>query len=296
MTQIPLKIENEFGNLRTAIVQGASNLPAMDSLDEVAKHYDISYYDRERQYHPEDPGHYDVDRFREQLATFHKTLESNGVQLIHARDVPYAYVQCFTRDLGFAVGDTFFFGHSRHKVRDVEKRGFEHLKDSFADYVEIQNGHIEGGSVIVNGKTVFVGIDRQTYQGGFEELKSHLVRRGYECVPVPCEQSVLHLDCRFNIYSPEGAVLFTNGVKQEGIDNLKKHFNGKIDIMPDEERATLGSNFLMVSPKAAIVDPRNRRTNEILYKNGSGLIETRYDEVTKLWGAFRCSVMPLYRD
>lgn len=293
MTSLNLKVDSEWGRLRVALVNAGNSLPPIGDLGKIP--YDLSYYDKEKKFHPEDEP-YDNVKVREQLVFLHNTLQANGVELLHATDVEHAYVQLFTRDLGFVIGDTFYFGRSRHKVRDIEKRGLEFLKGKVSNYVEIENGNIEGGDVFPYGKKVFIGISRQTNLQGFRALEPDLRRRGYEAVPVPLTEEALHSDCRFNMFSYEGAVLLENAFTQEGIGNLESHFRGEIFHLPDEERITLGTNFFMISPALAIADKRNGHTNEILDRHGINVIEIDYSEVTKLWGGPRCSVMPLYRE
>ncbi len=292
MTTLNLKVDSEWGRLSLALVNAGNSLPPIKDLGNIP--YSLDYYDREKKFHPEDEP-YDNVKVREQLAFLHNILQANGVELVHAQDVEHAYVQLFTRDLGFVIGDIFYFGRSRHAVRDIEKRGLEFLKELVSGYVEITQGNIEGGDIFLYGKKIFIGISRQTNLEGFRALESDLRPMGYSAIPVPLTQEALHLDCRFNMFSYEGAVLLEHAFTQEGIENIETHFKGEIFRLPDQERITLGTNFFMISPTLAIADKRNSRTNEVLDRHGINVIEMDYSEVTKLWGGPRCSVMPLYR-
>lgn len=290
MENLKLNINSEYGKLELVIVHNASTLVPLDQLDKVP--YDMSYVEKELKFHPE-TADYDVDKLRGQINTFHKLLEDKGVSLIYGKDVEHAALQFFTRDIGFVVGDTFYFSVMKGENRKIEQKSIEHLKPILPKYVELTERMIEGGDVFVHGKNVFVGISRQTSWEGFYDLERHIGSRGYQAIAIPCDESVLHLDCRFNIASSDKAVMSREGIYPDGIKTLEKYFD--ITDVTSEELKTLGPNFFNISPKDTIVDKRNERLNNILYKQGKIIYELDFSEVIKLWGGFRCTILPLYR-
>lgn len=294
MDGLKLQVNSEFGRLRKVIVHGASNLVGPQYLEKIP--YELSYVDKEIKYHPES-GWWDVEEAQNQLKTFQSVLKENGVELVRPENVEHAWLQLFTRDIGFVIGDMFYFANMKHEVRKIEQRGIEYLKELFPKYQILNNnGSIEGGDIFVHENKVFVGISRQTSISAFEELLNHVSKQGYKCIPVPCEESVLHLDCRFNIISPDKALIYGNDIKPEGIINLRENFNGEIIRGPDQEINTLGPNFLIISPNIVVVDKRNQLTIDELKNQGYGVIPLDFSEVTKMWGSFRCTTLPLYRE
>ena len=83
------------------------------------------------------------------------------------------------------------------------------------------------------------------------------------------------------------------GILPEGIKTLDKYFD--IEDITQDGLKTLVSNYLMISPNEAIIDRRNKRLGNLLNKYGITPYELDFSEVTKLWGAFRCTTLPLYR-
>jgi len=290
--QLFLNISSEYGALSSVLVCGGATAVAPEEVETLEKKHGDDYSQRGLTYHPE-TDYWDVPLLRTQLRVFHQILKSRGVKLLFPADIPEAWLQFFARDVGFVVGDTFYSPVLRHNIRRLEKDGLENLRPSFPNWVTLTTPSLEGGDVFVHGTRVFVGISRQTTWPAFDEFRGNVEQKGFECVPIACEESVLHLDCRFNIVSQGEAVLSRSGITPAGVKTLEKHF--ELIEITDQELLTLATNYLILSPAEVAVDKRNERVARILQNAGYEIISLEFTEPTKVWGGLRCATCPLER-
>ncbi len=289
-----VKIESEYGRLHRVVVHAGNTMIAPKELKRLLKKHDSLQLMEEAKYHPES-GIWNRGALCSQLAGFHDVLRDRGVELIYAQNVSDAWTQFFTRDAGFVVGDTFYFGVFRDQIRRLEKQGIVFLKNYFERTVELTNPSIEGGDVFVHGNKVFVGIGRQTTNAAFKELQDHVESRGFCCIPVECDESVLHLDCRFNIVGVNTAMMLPEGISPRGIKTLERHFN-LIKIADKTSKKTLVTNYFIISPEEVVVDERNGQVAHILQDAGYKVVLIPFTEPTKIWGGLRCATCPLVRE
>jgi len=289
---IRLAISDEYSRLTHIAVNDAGALVGPDEAAHLhAKHG--AHIEAERADHPEDAP-WDAQRVRAQHAEFLRTLEQEGVQLWHAPSVPEAIYGVFTRDIAFVIGSTFFHARPGDGVRRLEREGIAPLTDTLHDVVDLKRGNIEGGDVLVDGDRVWVGQTRfSTDTEGLNGLREALAPAGVEVVPVPLAQGVLHLDCRMALLPHGRALLYDGDMDEEAAQRIRKTYE-VIDVTRDELTA-LGPNVLSISPEKIVVDARNKRLDRALRAEGFDTIPVVYDEVTKLWGAFRCTTLPLRR-
>lgn len=293
MTLLPLGVQSEYGRLRAVVVNAGAALVPNSEIGTYHARYG-SRIEEEVQYHPE-AAPWDPDRVRAQHAGFIAELEGRGCDIHFTRDVPGGIYALFTRDVGFVIGDTFFCARLGDGVRRIEQEGLADLTPRFPRVARLASGIVEGGDVMVHGHKVFVGVTSySTDREGFEGLRAQLEPRGYECIPIRLRENVLHLDCRLSILSPEHALLHSDDVHPDDAQRLEREF--RIIPVRDEELETLALNVLSIAPGQVIMDARNRRVAAALEAEGFETIPLEFDEVSKLWGAFRCATLPLYRE
>lgn len=287
------KMTDERGSLKSALVGTGATLIPPEKTGEAERQFGDNYGEKELRYHPE-AGQWSVPRWQAQLRYFRDILEEHGVRLVSPQEVPGAWMQAFTRDVGFTIGDTFYVPVMRHNIRRAEKAGIQSLYERLPfRVVELETPHLEGGDVFVHGSKVFVGISRQTTQPAFKELADHVRSEGYDCIPVECDESVLHLDCRFNIVNERKAVIIPDGVRPRGLDTLKEHFE-LVELSSDGLK-TLTTNYVFVTPSTVLADSRNKEVAALLSEEGCEVIPLPFTEPTKAWGGPRCSICPLER-
>ena len=282
--------ERDF--LRVALVGTGNTVLDPAQAAEAEQFFGDDYYRKEVKHHPE-TGEWEPTLWRSQLSFLRSVFESRGVSLLYPQDIDRAWLQVFTRDIGFVIGDTFYVPVMRHNIRKAEQEGIKPLKERFHSFVELQKPHLEGGDVFICKGKVFVGISRQTTWDAFEELERYLLPRGFECIPVECEEEVLHLDCRFNLLGGDRAVIIPRGVKLAGVNVLDRYF--QLVELPETNLETLATNYVFLSSKEVVADERNEEVIRLLRQDGYQVISIPFTEGTKVWGGPRCSVCPLLR-
>ncbi len=154
--------------------------------------------------------------------------------------------------------------------------------------------YLEGGDVLVYGKTVFVGNSgRATNKAGIEWLRNYLSHFGYDVVEVRLKKTTLHLDCALSLVR-EGLMVVCLEALLDGIPEKLKNWD-KINVSYDDAQA-LATNGLPVNEHAYITDIVFKDTvGRELEKRGITVEYVDYKFSRKLEGAFRCSTQPLLR-
>ncbi|WP_390629056.1 dimethylarginine dimethylaminohydrolase family protein [Bacillus litorisediminis] len=200
--------------------------------------------------------------------------------------------QVFTRDIGFTLGGIIYVADMAHDVRKGEEQMLKHwLEDQEISYFNLVGNHIEGGDVLIDRETIYIGISNRTDQETIQYLQS--IIRDFEVVAVPFTEKYLHLDCVFNIISPKEALFFPEAFTQKEIDFLASRY--ELIEVNGEEQFQLGTNVLSIGNKKILSLPVNTEVNSELRKRGYEIIEVDITEIIKSGGSFRCCTMPLLR-
>lgn len=223
---------------------------------------------------------------------FVETLEDHGVEVILLPAIKMFPEQVFTRDIGFTLGNILFVAEMANKIRQGEEEVLKSmLEQQEISYLNLKGDMIEGGDVIINGETVYVGLSNRTNDDAIEHLQSILPH--YEVVKVPFKEKYLHLDCVFNIISPTEALYYPEAFTQKELDILASRF--ELIEVTDEEQFTLGTNVLNIGNKRVFSLPVNPKVNAELTKRGFEVIEVDIIEIIKSGGSFRCCTLPILR-
>lgn len=233
-----------------------------------------------------------IEKALEQHAQFVKALKDNGVETIL---LPYHKKypeQVFTRDIGFTLGQTIFVAEMAHDVRKGEENVLKiWLEDEEISYYNLIGDMIEGGDVIIDRETIYVGLSNRTNQLAIKHLQSLL--KEFEVKTIPFKTQYLHLDCVFNVVSPDVAIIYRDALTKEDIDL----FSSRYDLIEvnEEEQFTLGTNVLCIGNKKILSLPVNKNVNTQLRKRGFDVIEVDITEIVKSGGSFRCCTLPILR-
>ncbi|NPC92274.1 hypothetical protein HOO54_08575 [Bacillus sp. WMMC1349] len=228
-----------------------------------------------------------------QHETLIKELKNQGVEVVLLPSVSQFPEQVFTRDIGFVIGETIFTAQLSAKVRQGEENVLQRwLEKENLSYQPFNKGCcIEGGDILIDQNTVYAGISQRTTFSAVQQLKRQLT--SYEVIPIPFEESFLHLDCIFNILSQDEALIYPKALGENEYKRLKERYD-LIEIT-DDEQFTLGTNILSLGNQTVISLPHNKQLNKQLHKRGYTVIEIDLSEIIKSGGSFRCCTMPLQR-
>jgi N-dimethylarginine dimethylaminohydrolase len=268
----------EYDTLKRVILCSPQYMTIRDVINETQKHF-------------QNEGIH-IERALEQHEKFVQTLRSHGVEVIL---LPYHKKypeQVFTRDIGFTLGETVFVADMASDVRKGEENVLRQwLEDEGFSYYNIVGDHIEGGDVIIDRKTIYVGLSNRTNQKAADHLQRLL--SSFEVKAVPFKERYLHLDCVFNVISPELALIYPEALTEEDIKLFGSRYE-LIEVSKDEQ-FTLGTNVLSIGNKKILSLPVNKEVNKQLRERGFEVIEVDITEIIKSGGSFRCCTLPILR-
>ena len=234
-----------------------------------------------------------IKRALEQHGEFVRILKENNVDVIL---LPYHKKypeQVFTRDVGFTLGQTIFVAKMATEVRSGEENILKQwLEDEEISYYNLIEERIEGGDVVIDQNTIYVGLSNRTDEKAVEQLQRLL--NNFKVIPIPFKEKYLHLDCIFNIVSPEVALIYPNALTQKEID----FFAARYDLIEvsEEEQFQLGTNVLSIGNKRILSLPVNINVNKQFRDRGFHVIEVDITEIIKSGGSFRCCTLPILRE
>ncbi len=270
--------KNEYDELKRVILCQPQYMTIRDVINETQKEF-------------KDEGIH-IKRALEQHREFVRTLEANGVEVIL---LPYHKKfpeQVFTRDIGFTLGQTIFVAKMAHDVRIGEEDVLKQwLDDEEMSYYNLAEDRIEGGDVIIDEGTIYVGLSNRTHLQAVEHLQSLLNQ--YDVKAIPFKERYLHLDCVFNVISPEVALVYPPALTKEDIDLFSSRY--ELIEVSEEEQFTLGTNVLNIGNKKILSLPINKQVNQKLRDRGFEVIEVDITEIIKSGGSFRCCTLPILR-
>ena len=282
--KISPEINSEFGQLESVIWHDASNVLNMNptlflSQEEIAKHPEQGIIYKEL--------------FMEQHARLGRFLEDHGVKLVDAEPTK-SFTQVYTRDPGFVIGDTLFIGRMKAGYREAEIEGLESVKRRAEKVIEIEQGVLEGGDVMVlSDNLVLVGIGDTTNEEGYHSLRVQLQAMGKEAIAI--SHTALHLDCALTPLPDGGALYSEDRIPQESREVLNHHFSELIPLDPEEDTKHLAANVLWLNKNTALSNVNAKKTNAMLRERGYQVEEFEYSQPVRMWGGIRCAVGPLVR-
>ncbi|MDL4841846.1 dimethylarginine dimethylaminohydrolase family protein [Aquibacillus rhizosphaerae] len=270
--------QNEYDTLQKVIVCSPEYMKIGKIINETQKHYQNENIDE--------------NIATEQHNEFVNVMQNNGVDVIGIRSQPDLHEQVFTRDIGFCLGDQLFTASMGSDVRVPEIGELRAvLKQHDFPYKDLVQKSIEGGDVIVDNNTVWVGISNRTTFEAVDALKALLPSHQVKLLPIA--ERILHLDCCFNVIGPNVGLVYPEALTKEDMDILSREYD--LIEVNEEEQFTLGTNVLSIGNKKIISMPENKKVNKEMEKLGFDIIEVEFNEIIKSGGSFRCCTLPILR-
>lgn len=275
----PIHCQNEYDKLRTVIVCPPMSLSKGKSLYSInGESHKVTI---------------NLDKAMSQHGEFTRVLQEQEIEVIDLPSIKQFTEGVFTRDISFTIGTELFIAKMEHPPRIGEEEILiQWLNSGEIPHHDLMKGHDEGGDVLIEGSTIYVGISNRTSQQSARHLQKLLPQ--YEVISLPFSDEFLHLDCLFNIISPNEALLYPGefGIEREGF--LRKRYD--IIEVSSEEQRTLGTNVLSIGDKKIISQPMNEKVNQQLRDRGYEVILVDFSEIIRAGGSFRCCSLPLWRE
>lgn len=247
-----------------------------------------------------------VEQLEAEFTRFSDVLTERGVEVLTPRYVgKFVYDQLTPRDLGVTIGNKFLICNMAKHSRRYEAAGiFNHLlaMEGKEPTILLPPDHdmmLEGGDIIVDKQTLYVGITRRTNRNGFRFLESTFGDE-FDVIPVQCKsqgkkEQTLHLDCIFNPVGTNHALIYPAGMMK-----VPKAITRNYNLIEVDKAAqlALAPNVLSINPNEVISrdHPDCYAANNALRKAGINVIEIPFDGAPSTGGSFRCCSLPLVRE
>lgn len=270
--------DTEYSPLKKVVVAKPSYMKITNIINETQKHYKNQ--------------NINVKTALQQHEYFVKILEDHQIEVIQLPSQPDLYEQVFTRDIGFTIDHQLFIGSMSEKVRKQETDVLRRWAGR--NNIEVEEelpSSIEGGDIVLDGATVWVGETKRTSRQAIRELQSRLP--DHQVVPVPLRGDILHLDCVFNMIDESTAILYPPAFTKNSMEAITARY--KVIEVTKKEQFTMGPNVLSIGNRKVISLPQNERLNTQLEKYGFHVIPVDLSEIIKSGGSFRCCTLPLKR-
>lgn len=270
---------NEYGLLKRVILCEPKHMTIRDIINDTQKHFqNVGIH---------------IQKAMEQHAQFVQALKVNGVDVILLPPAKKYPEQVFTRDIGFTLGQIIFVADMAVPLRSGEEEIFKNwLKGEELSYYNIIGDSIEGGDVIIDGDTIYIGISNRTNEAAINHIKGLLP--AFTVIPVQFQPQYLHLDCVFNVISPTEAIIFPGVINIQEEKLLRSRYD--LIYVSAEEQFSLATNVLSIGNKKIFSLPVNKGVNGELRKRGYDVIEVDITEIIKSGGSFRCCTLPILRE
>lgn len=277
-----ISIYNEFGRLSRGIIRRPIGSGVFSPINEVQSHYFKS-----------DPP------FLAQLLVEHRgwtnILQEFRVSLDYLEETKDgSHNPCFTRDIGFAIGERFFLSNIAENQRKGEITALRRWLDTMHQPHEIvSEGLIEGGDVLVDEPYVYIGIGQRTNVEGAMLLKRAL-GSSWKIVPIQLEKGILHLDCVMAIIG-NNTIIWCPDLLVDGRQAIEERFDDRISVTR-EDAFHMATNVLMIDPSNIIIERRHVTLQNQLTARDITVHTLDWSEMKKFGGLFRCAICPLHRN
>ncbi|MFB1050916.1 dimethylarginine dimethylaminohydrolase family protein [Paraliobacillus sp. JSM ZJ581] len=271
--------ETEYGRLEKVIVCSPAYMKIGKIINETQKHYKSE--------------NIDVQIAMEQHEQFVQTLKDQQIEVLELKPNPDLYEQVFTRDIGFCIGKTLYTSNMQRQIRAPEVSELKrHLAQQLIPFQSIETSSIEGGDVIVDGQTIWIGVSERTTIDAIQMLQTQLPH--HQIIPLPIPKQILHLDCAFNVIAHHTVLIYPDAFQEDDLKKIENNYEVIIKVS-EEEQFTLGTNVLPIGNYTVISLPENKKVNQDLTRHGFSVIEVPFSEIIKSGGSFRCCSLPIRR-
>lgn len=265
-------------------------------------------------------------RTKDQMEATVAILEERGVKVHRPEPVdeaeldyldnifPSSAIQFFPRDPMVVIGNHFIETELLFPARRRERFGIrralaDRLADSNAQVVsmppakptaEAEDGSwgpgpfIEGGDVFVIGRDIYVGVSGNASNSAGVKWLAQYLGSDYRVHEVKLKKKFLHLDCC--LCTPrEGLAIVCQEAFVDGLPDFLEDWQ-LIELPYEQAKEMLGCNGLILDSKTIIIHTDLPHLGKALREAGQEVIETPFDAVYQMAGAFRCWHHPLIRE
>lgn len=276
-----VRVDSEVGRLCSVLLGSVQTFRLHEPINTTQRYYYVN--------DPPEP-----KLLLEQQGRFTQILEDHDVDVYWVEPRLDSPNQLNTRDVATVIGETLVITEMKEKVRQNESLALSGILQHVSTPVlRVSAGIVEGGDILIDRDVLHVGLSERTDTTGFNWLNSTFSDR-FQVIPLKLHPPFLHLDVVCNLISQGLALVYAPGLYASAFRELARRY--ELVEVTLEEQKRLATNVLSLSPTEIISDSRNSRVNSIMRSYGLDVIETDFNEIAKIGGAFRCGTCPLIRE
>ncbi len=226
----------------------------------------------------------------QQHDTLKAALAAFGAAVIDVPELENHPNSVFTRDTSLCTPRGYVKLRPGIESRQAEGRWMAGVLDKLGEACvgEIRApGTVDGGDVVLAGKTAFIGRSMRTNAEGVEQLSEILVKMGYEVRVIVLPDTILHLDKVLMVLGPR-QVLYCNelvtGNDITGFDGTRIHCGGNTT-----------ANIICLGDQELIINRSNTEVIGSLENKGFIIHSLDLGEFAKGMGGPNCLIMPVER-
>ncbi len=221
----------------------------------------------------------DLERARGQHAAYERALEACGCAVRRLPSDEMMPDAVFIEDTAVVVSDLAVMTRPGAASRRIETSAVRNALAQLRPLADIEApGTVDGGDVLVMGRTVFVGLSSRTNGDGVMQLESLLSRHGYHVVPLQT-RGCLHLKSAVAAVAAEAVLCNPAWIAADAFSAYDV-----IEVAPEEPGA---ANVVRVNDRV-IAAEAYPRTIERLMRRGVNVLTVDASELAKAEGALTC--------
>ncbi len=223
----------------------------------------------------------DVDRARAQHHAYERALEEAGCTIVRVEAAPELPDSVFVEDAAVVLSEVAIIMRPGARQRRAETPAVAELLGRYRPLRFIEApGTIDGGDVLVAGRSVFVGRSGRTNAAAVEQMHAILQPHGYAVHPVPVT-GCLHLKSAVTALADDRLLLNGEWVARELFSSLD------LDIVDVDPREPYAANIVRVADELVYPDAFPR-TRERIERQGTRVRTVGVSEIAKAEGAVTC--------
>jgi dimethylargininase len=210
---------------------------------------------------------------------YEAALRSLGARVVRAPEEPTLPDAVFVEDTALVLDDVAVITRPGAPSRRAEIESMARALSAYKPLQRIQPpGTLDGGDVLVVGRTIYVGRSSRTNPEGIAQLATLLGERGYEVIPVPVT-GCLHLKSAVTQVADNLLLINADWVRPECFASL--------EIMTVAPSEPAGANALRIGT-AVIYPTHHPETAERLDRAGVRVMPVPCTELAKAEGGVTC--------
>jgi dimethylargininase len=221
----------------------------------------------------------DLDLARDQHRAYEEALESLGCRLVSLPELPEQADAVFVEDTALVLDELAIITRPGAESRRAETLSMAALLAGFRKLTYIQApATLDGGDVLVVGRTLYVGRSGRSNPAGIAQLAKAVEPHGYAVAAVELK-GCLHLKTAATLVAPGLLLIDPVCVDRRAFTDLDF-----LEVDPEEPH---GANALLVGHR--VIYPRScPRTRERLLGRGLQLVSVDMSETEKAEGGVTC--------